>query len=120
MRRCWWMGRHRRPSRRRSITCWPTRTSGGSSGAAPAAAPRPISPTSGDAKTCGESSMRSTALPDAHRYWSDLVVGGDPAQVEQVGHPDMGGAFNRIAYELRLRAVDAALRQADGDPPASV
>src|SRR5262245_54463545 len=120
MRRSWSMARHRRPSPPRSITCWLTRKSAWSSGVARAAAPRRISLTSGDARTSGESSMKSTTLPDTYRYWSDLVVGGDPDQVEQVGQPDMGGAFNRIAYSLRLRAVDSALHQADGDPPGSV
>lgn len=46
---------------------------------------------------------------ESYRYWTNLVVGSDTADVDQVGHPDMGREFNLAAYSLRLRALTQAL-----------
>lgn len=54
--------------------------------------------------------MRSAEKFDPYGYWSGLVVGGDTAAVDEVGHPDMGRAFNLAAYRLRLNALVRALR----------
>ena len=56
---------------------------------------------------------------DPHSYWSTLVAGNDPLSVDEVGHPDMGRAFNIAAYELRLRALIRALRVVNALPPRS-
>jgi len=51
------------------------------------------------------------------RYWTTLVVGADPEDVDEVGHPDMGREFNLRGYSLRMRALIRALRSADCFPP---
>jgi SAM-dependent methyltransferase len=61
---------------------------------------------------CGKSLMKSSELFDVQQYWRTLVKGGNPSDVDEVGHPDMGRAFNNAAYELRLKALQRALQQA--------
>src|SRR6266511_1516161 len=53
----------------------------------------------------------------ARHYWNNLVVGSSPEHVEQVGHPDMGTEFNRLAYDLRLNALVRALQKSACFPP---
>lgn len=64
--------------------------------------------------------MKSISVYDPLAYWSGLVAGADSSHVEQVGHSDMGRAFNRLAYRLRLRAVSEAMGRSNSMPPASV
>jgi hypothetical protein len=49
---------------------------------------------------------------DPRGYWGGVVSGGDDRAVDQVGHPEMGRAFNLAAYRLRRMAVLAALSAA--------
>jgi SAM-dependent methyltransferase len=57
---------------------------------------------------------------DPLQYWRQLIVGDDPGDVDQVGHPDMGRGFNRLAYRLRLRALQKALVRSGHFPPDDV
>lgn len=57
---------------------------------------------------------------DPDRYWRELVRGASPEDLHEVGHPDMGAGFNRVAYTLRREAVDRALQQTCGFPLRSV
>jgi hypothetical protein len=52
---------------------------------------------------------------ESYQYWTNLVVGSDSADVDEVGHPDMGREFNLAAYSLRLRAVGQALEHMNCD-----
>jgi SAM-dependent methyltransferase len=49
---------------------------------------------------------------DPQTYWKSLLNTNDSSDLDRVGHPDMGRAFNKQAYEIRLaslkRALDAA------------
>jgi SAM-dependent methyltransferase len=54
---------------------------------------------------------------DTRQYWTSLVIGANPSNVDEVGHPDMGRAFNLAAYGLRLRALQQALQKAGCLPP---
>lgn len=47
-------------------------------------------------------------MVDPSAYWKGLVE-GTPADLDQVGHPDMGRKFNSCAYRLRLAALRRAL-----------
>ncbi len=49
-------------------------------------------------------------------YWRATVTGESPGHVEQVGHGDMGRAFNRHAYRVRLQSVVRALDRAGWNP----
>lgn len=53
-------------------------------------------------------------------YWTNLVIGADPDHVDEVGHPDMGRAFNLRAYDLRLKSLICALQTSGCYPPASI
>src|SRR5215471_18873099 len=48
---------------------------------------------------------------ESHRYWTNLVVGSNASDVDEVGHPDMGREFNLAAYTLRMRALLQALER---------
>jgi SAM-dependent methyltransferase len=61
--------------------------------------------------------MRFSRETGARLYWNTLVVGSSPEHVEQVGHPDMGSEFNRLAYDLRLHALVCALQKVACFPP---
>ena len=58
----------------------------------------------------GKGASRSMEPFEPKRYWTNLVVGADPEDVDEVGHPDMGREFNLRAYRLRLQALIRALR----------
>ena len=68
----------------------------------------------------GKGASRSMEPFEPKRYWTNLVVGADPEDVDEVGHPDMGREFNLRAYRLRLQALIRALRSAKCYPPTSV
>ena len=53
---------------------------------------------------------------DVLAYWRDLVRPSSTDDLAQVGHPDMGTAFNRSAYALRLKALERALRDVSVEP----
>ncbi|MDQ2730123.1 MAG: class I SAM-dependent methyltransferase [Armatimonadota bacterium] len=61
--------------------------------------------------------MESSDTFDPVSYWSDLIVGSSAADVDEVGISDMGRSFNRIAYSLRLHALNRICGQVDISPP---
>lgn len=57
---------------------------------------------------------------DPLAYWKGLIIGRSSDDVDEVGHPDMGRAFNLKAYALRLHALTAAMRDEGFLPPGRV
>jgi len=57
---------------------------------------------------------------DPKAYWRQLVSDSGLMSLEEVGHPDMGTAFNTEAYALRRGALIKALEDTGCFPPASV
>ena len=46
---------------------------------------------------------------DTRAYWRGLISASTPEALDEVGHPDMGRAWNAWAYRLRWRRVAEAL-----------
>jgi SAM-dependent methyltransferase len=58
--------------------------------------------------------------PGEDGYWQALIRADTADALDEVGHTDMGRAFNRHGYRLRRRAVEHALRASGALPPNGI
>jgi SAM-dependent methyltransferase len=61
-------------------------------------------------------STNDSSKVDVKAYWRTLIAPTSAADVDLVGHPDMGRAFNQKAYQVRWSSIARALEVAGCDP----